>query len=206
MLNVKKKIGCLSYAEDSKGFKSIHSQNAMKDAVKGGGGGGAGDDCQVRTAWLGLLPAADWRLAQAATVSHFASDAIVSHFCSLVLAPKAATPRESEIQQMVCAFLVDCASSETIECLHCLMELERRAKQQSPEGHSSSLSLWQVKLAVSGAQFCRSAKAFFVQGLRNFIDSKVTGACVCVRACLRVRPASALGFWRRACCLATQDY
>ena len=107
-------------------------------------------------------------------VSHFATDAIVSHFCSLVLAPKALTRRESEIQQMVCAFLVDCASSETIECLHSLMELERHAKQQ-PQGQSS-LSLWQVKLAVSGSKMCRSIKGFFAEGLRNFIDSNVTGA------------------------------
>ena len=74
---------------------------------------------------------------------------------------------------MICAFLVDCASSETIECLHCLMELERRAKQAS-EGHNS-LSLWQLKLAISGSKFCRSMRGFFVEGLRNYIDSKVKG-------------------------------
>lgn len=107
------------------------------------------------------------------TVSHFAFDETVSHFCSLVLSPKAGTPRESEIQQVICTFLVDCASSETIECLHCLMELERWAKQAS-EGHNS-ISLWQLKLAVSGSKFCRSIKGFFAEGLRNFIDSKVKG-------------------------------
>jgi hypothetical protein len=108
------------------------------------------------------------------TVSHFVSDTIVSHFCSLILSPKAVTSRESEIQQMICAFLVDCASRETIECLHCLMELERRAKQ-AREGHNS-LSLWQLKLAISASQFCHSMRGFFVEGLRNYIDSKVKGA------------------------------
>ena len=107
-------------------------------------------------------------------VSQFSRDAIVSHFCSLILSPKGKTSRESEIQQMICTFLADCASSETIESLHCLLELERCAKQGF-EGHNS-LNLWQVKLAVSGSKFCRSLNGFFVEGLRNFIDCKARGA------------------------------
>lgn len=35
ILYVKQKTGCLPYNEDPKGFKSIHAQSVMKDAVKG---------------------------------------------------------------------------------------------------------------------------------------------------------------------------
>jgi hypothetical protein len=34
-LYVKQKVGCLSYQEDPEGYKSIHAQRLMKDAVKG---------------------------------------------------------------------------------------------------------------------------------------------------------------------------
>lgn len=32
---MKKHVGCLPYADDAKGYKSVHSQYLMKDAVKG---------------------------------------------------------------------------------------------------------------------------------------------------------------------------
>lgn len=34
-LYVKQKTGCLPYKEDPKGFKSLHAQSMMKDAVRG---------------------------------------------------------------------------------------------------------------------------------------------------------------------------
>lgn len=35
VMSVKKKVGCLSHEEDARGYKSIHSQHVMKDALKG---------------------------------------------------------------------------------------------------------------------------------------------------------------------------
>ncbi|KAI1295436.1 Anaphase-promoting complex subunit 1 [Halotydeus destructor] len=162
IMDVKQKVGCLPYKEDPKGYKSVHSQYSMKDAVKG------------------------WNY-KPESISAFSSDTVTVNFSNLFLTPRAPIKLERQLQQSLCQVLIDCAAQETVDCLPVLTELNKYARTQVDNGTSMaekretaaeaplySLLLWQLKLAISSAPLCSTLKDHFVEGLRAFVARKVS--------------------------------
>jgi len=158
VLNVKKKVGCLPYHDDPQGFKSVHSHFALKDAVKG---------------WAGQESPYTRLLSNFST----GNNNLLSHFSRFILTPEARNPFESRAQQALCSFLIETASSETMEGLESLLQLDHyRRDCRSGEDYKScmynSLDLWQVKLGINTSRL----GVVLEEGLKNLLESKVREA------------------------------
>lgn len=110
--------------------------------------------------------------------------------------PKSSETKECEMQQGLCSLLVDSASSETMDSLNPLMDLETlkqkfsnldshqlsdrieglRIRRFPSNGSTESFELWQIKLAISAASYCPVVlKNNLIESLRAFISSKIRG-------------------------------
>jgi len=143
-LYVKQKIGCLSYIEDPKGFKSLHSLITMKDAVRG---------------WSYKSPPS----------TEFSQDFLLNNFCKYLLSHRSEHEAEALNQNQLCSFLFECASNEKIELLQLLIVLSQIA---SRDVHTDSRDLLQIKFVISVADKFKSLTHDFVHYWRSLVDKR----------------------------------
>ncbi|RWS17915.1 anaphase-promoting complex subunit 1-like protein, partial [Dinothrombium tinctorium] len=150
ILYVKQKVGCLPYEKDSQGYKSIHAQCLLKDAVNG------------------------WSF-KPTTLNEFSSDPILINFASHQLVPKAQAYEEAILQHNLCRILFDCASNETIDLLPTLITFLKMINPRNENHGNNSYNLWQVKLLIDCSSFCSCLRSDFLQSLIAFAERKTKG-------------------------------
>ena len=148
---MKQKVGCLPYQEDPHGFKSIHSQCVMKDAVHGWSHDTNG-------------------------LSSFSSDPIVLNFARLLLVPRAEARLEAKLQHKLAVLLFNCASNETVDSLAALIQTIKvfycdRAQHLS--GPMRQHCLGQLNLLTDDHQRWEILPSEFFQGLRLFVEQSI---------------------------------
>ncbi|RWS21191.1 anaphase-promoting complex subunit 1-like protein [Leptotrombidium deliense] len=148
ILYVKQKVGCLPYEKDSQGYKSIHAQCLLKDAVNG------------------------WSF-KPTTLNEFSSDPLLITFANNQLVPKAKMYNEAILQHNLCRLLFDCASSETIDLFPTLISFLKIINPRNEKQGNNSYNLWQIKLLMDCSSFCNCLKSDFLETLKTFAETKV---------------------------------
>jgi hypothetical protein len=187
VLFVKQKVGCLPYQEDPHGYKSIHSQCMMKDAVHGWT-----HDVSMETVLLLILLSIcrlcfvfvlslsrtdpSFALIQTNELSSFSSDPIVLNFARLLLIPRAQASSEAMLQHKLASLLFHCASNETVDSLAALIQLIKTfycERAQHSSGPMQQHSLGQLRLLTDHPYRWNLMTSEFFLGLRLFVEDSM---------------------------------
>ncbi|XP_015792112.1 anaphase-promoting complex subunit 1 [Tetranychus urticae] len=147
ILFIKQKVGCLPYKEDPQGYKSIHAQCVMKDAVRG------------------------WTY-KPDMLKSFSSNPLVINYTKYLLTPKSNMPGEALFQHHLSAVLFHCASNETVECLPSIMHFLKMINQSEK---MTPFYLIQVRLLVHCLPKCDFIKMDFFEALKTLVENNMKG-------------------------------
>lgn len=147
ILYIKQKVGCLPFKEDPKGYKSIHAQCIMKDAVRG------------------------WNLKPDMLTS-FSSNPLVLNYARYLLTPKSLIASEAVFQSNLALVLFHCASNETVDCLPSIMHFLKMLNECE---RITPFDLIQVRLLEHCQSKCDFVKMDFLKPLRALIENNMKG-------------------------------
>lgn len=147
ILYIKQKVGCLPYKEDPKGYKSIHAQCIMKDAVRG----------------VNYKPD---------MLTSFSSNPLVTNYARYLLTPKSRVATEALFQSNLALVLFHCASNETVDCIPSIMhflKIINECEKVTP------FHLIQVRLLEHCHPKCGFVKLDFLKPLKALVESSLKG-------------------------------